>query len=144
MKRKIFFTLITLLIFVCLPLWAEVEVNAEVDKQELTTDELLTYKLTITTTEKNILQPQLPKFEGFVVVSTQQTANISLAKSNIKNIITYVFVLAPGAPGKLKIEPSQIKLKGKTYQSKAFDIEVKPGAALPAKPQEEEATKITL
>lgn len=155
MKRFLFLVTMALIIFLTDSVLAEIEIKAQVDKNKLTTDELLTYKLIITSDEKNIPQPQIPRFEGFNIVSQAQSTTVSLAKSNIKNIIVYAFILAPQNVGKLKIESSQIKFKGKIYQTEAFDIEVNQGKTKPLTPPkqqenlpseypEEQADKITL
>jgi len=121
----------------------------------MTTDESLTYKLTITSTDKNIPLPQLPKFKGFAVISQSKSSQVSLARGGVKTILSYAFILAATQAGKLKIEPSLLKIKKETYSTRAFEIEVTPGkrkppapqkkSPLPAKPQSDsEKPQITL
>lgn len=121
----------TLTLFLQSYVYAEVEFKAQVDKNKLASDELLTYKLVITTDEKNIPQPQFPRFEGFNIVSQAESTTISFAKSSTKNTVIYVFVLAPNDPGEFKIESSRLKSKDKTYQTESFEIEVTPGNTKP-------------
>jgi hypothetical protein len=45
--------------------------------------------------------------------------------------------LSPRQIGKFKIEPSQIKVKGQTYSTQAFEIEVTQGKATPKNHPEE-------
>lgn len=116
---------------------AETSIKAEVDKTSITTDEALTYKLIITSSDKGIPTPQLPKFEGFSVLSQAQSQTMSLVKSNIKTVLVYAFILAPINIGKFKIEPSSIKIKNEAYSTDAFEIEVKQGKTRPTVPQEE-------
>jgi hypothetical protein len=106
---------------------AQNSIKAEVDKRSISTDDTITYKLTITSTENKTEQPQLPSLEGFSVLSQAQSSTISFARSNIETLFVYVFVLAPKQAGKFKIEPSQIKFQGKTYSSDIFEIEVTQG-----------------
>lgn len=136
--KRIFLITTSLLLFCIGSAFAEVEIKAGVDKNKLTTDEVLTYKLIITSQVKNIPVPQVPKFEGFNIVSQAQSTTVSFIKSKIKNIIVYVFILAPKDYGKFKIEPAQIKFKGKSLQTEAFDIEVGLGKTKPIAPPEEE------
>ena len=117
--------------------WAETSIKAEVDKINITTDEVLTYKLIITSSDKKIPTPQLPKFEGFNVLSQAQSQTMSLLKSNVKTILVYAFILAPIDIGKFKIKPGSIKIKNETYSTDTFEIEVKEGKTKPAIPQEE-------
>ena len=124
--------------------WVDIEIKAQVDKNKLTTDELLTYKLTVASATSAIPRPILPKFEGFSIVSQAESATVSLVKSRIKKIIVFAFILAPNNPGKFKIEPSQIKLEGKAYQTDAFDIEVTQGKNKPIPPPQEEVPQTTL
>lgn len=110
---------------------AQTEIKAEVDKLSIATEEHITYKLTITSSEKNIPSPQIPKFEGFKVLSQSQSSEISIAKGNRTTSIAYVFILYPMGIGKLKIGPSSIKIRGKTYLTDAFEIEVEQAEARP-------------
>jgi hypothetical protein len=113
---------------------AEISLKAEVDKKSITTDEYLTYKLLVSTDEGNIPQPQLPKFEGFRVLSSAQTSEIRFANGAPNVGAVFVFILGPIQTGKLKIEPSSIKVKDKTYASDAFEIEVTQGKTKPQPP----------
>lgn len=127
-------------IFIFLPISmasAETSIKAQVNKTSITTDETLTYKITVTSSEKLLPLPQLPKFEGFEVVSQAQSSQISFSRKENKVIITYDFILVPTTIGKFKIEPSIIKIKNKTYSTDAFEIEVTQGKTKPqTKPEE--------
>ncbi len=136
--------------------FAETTITAEVDKLKITPDETLTYKLVITSTEKNIPEPAAPDFAGFAVISQAQSSTISFIESGIKSIIVYAFILEPQAAGKFKINPSRIKFKNKIISSQEFEIEVKPAKAgtkklpeektipLPETPSESEQPQVTL
>lgn len=110
-----------------LNVFAQVDIKAEVDKVSITTDDYLTYKITIISSEKSIPSPQLPKFENFNVLSQAQSSSVSFDKKGTKTTLIFVYVLMPKNVGKFKIEPSQAKLKGQTYSTQAFEIEVKAG-----------------
>jgi hypothetical protein len=114
--------------------FAETTIKAEVDKSDITTDEALTYKVIVTSTEKDLPEIQPPKFDGFNLIYQAKSTTFSFVKSNIKTILVYAFILAPTDIGKFKIEPSSIKVKGQEYSTAAFEIEVKQGKA-PLKPQ---------
>ena len=116
--------------------FAETTIKAEVDKPRITTDEALTYKLTVSSAEKNIPQPQVPGFEGFAVISQAQSSTISFMQRGPKAILIFIYILAPLNTGKFTIRPSQIKIQGKTYTSEAFEIEVLQGKGEP-QPQPE-------
>jgi hypothetical protein len=129
----------TLLVFVFLAAaLAQTEIKAEVDKTTLSTDETLTYKIVVTSSEKVLPQPKVPGFEGFKVVSQAQSSTISFVRGGAKSILVYAFILAPKDKGKFRITPSSIKVKDKQYSSPAFEIEVKPGKEKTEPPSIEE------
>lgn len=136
MKRIIIIWAIFMFSFIAAAL-AETSIKAEVDKQGISMDETLTYKIVISSSDKKIPAPEAPKFEGFQVVSQAQSSTVSFAKSKIKSIQVYVFILAPSNIGKFKIGPSSIKIKNRVYSSDEFEIEVTPGKNIPNAPQEE-------
>jgi hypothetical protein len=155
MKNKIYI-LVVLSIFFSLPVaFAQTNIKAEVDRTSITTDDTLTYKLAITSSEKELPAPTLPSFSGFDVVSQAQSSTVTFTKTKIKTIVVYVYILGPKEVGKIKIEPSQIKLGSSVYSSDSFEIEVKQGQRIPKSskqapqpdlPQESpaEAEKLTL
>ncbi|MFH1269491.1 MAG: BatD family protein [Candidatus Omnitrophota bacterium] len=111
--------------------FAQTSIKSEVDKTVLTTDEVITYKLIITSSEKSIPEPGITDFTGFNVISSAQSSTALFTTGTIKTIIVYVFVLAPTGIGKFKIEPSTIKIKNETLSTDAFEIEVKQGKPEP-------------
>jgi len=140
MKKTVIFSIITILCF-CANAFAEVSIKAEVDKLNLTTDEVLTYKLTITATEKNVPQPQLPSFSDFLVISQSKTSNFSFAGKGLEGTIVLNLILAPQSAGEFHIEPATFKIKNKTYSSESFRIKVRQGKAR-IKPQPEKKHRL--
>jgi len=116
--------------------FAETTIGAEVDKLRVTTDESVTYKMTINSSETNLPLPNLPKFDGFTAVSQVESSHISFDEGGVKTVVVYVVVLVPESIGKFKIEPVSIKIKNRTYSSLAFEIEVIQGKTKP-RPKEE-------
>jgi hypothetical protein len=138
MKKTLFVTIFFVFLFIALA-FAEISIKAEVDKVSVATDEAITYKLTIVSSEKKIPYPKIAQFTGFKVISHSQSSTFSFVKNNAKTIIVYKFMLLPVEIGKLKIEPSLIKIKDKTYFTESFAIEVRkgkagPGLSPPSKP----------
>lgn len=149
--------LAVLILFFASPAFTETSIKAEIDKQSISADETLTYKLNITASVKNIPAPDLPAFEGFVVLSRVQNSRISISAGAQTGSTTYVFVLSPVKAGKFEIGPSRVKIEGKDYASETFEVEVTqvktgPGAGpqeKPSVPQEapsgaSEPSRITL
>lgn len=116
---------------------ADTSLSAQVDKLSLTTDDTFTYSLTITTSERNIPQPQLPAFEGLVIVSQAQSSSFSVARAETKSAVRYEYILAAPKPGKYKIGPSTIKIKNQVFSTSEFEVLVAEGKPSPIGPQEE-------
>ncbi len=129
MNNKSIVVAILFILFFSINVSAETTIKAEVDKTSITTDEVMTYKLIITSTEKKIPIPELPRFDGFRIISRLQSSSVSLIKKESKVTITYTYILAPDKTGTLEIGPSKIKIKDKILSSDAFEIEVKQGKA---------------
>ncbi len=130
MKKITILSVIFTSLFIAMA-FAQTSIKGEIDKTIVTTDDAITYKLILTSLEKNIPTPQLPKFTGFKVVSRAQSSSVAFTKGNIETIIVYAFVLAPTDIGKFKIEPSSMKIKNETFSTAAFEIEVKQGKPKP-------------
>lgn len=130
MRNSIAATLIFIFLFVNI-VFAQTSLKAEIDKTQITTDETVTYKLTIISPERQIPNPQLPKFTGFKVISQAKSSHISLGGSENKTVITYQFILVPIDIGKFKLQPATVKIKNEVYSTDGFEIEVKPGKTKP-------------
>ncbi|RKY31829.1 MAG: hypothetical protein DRP74_03960 [Candidatus Omnitrophota bacterium] len=117
--------------------FAEVSIKAEVDKTVLTTDDLLNYKLTVSSQERSMLTPKLAEFSGLSIVSHGHSSNISFTKTGIKTVVVYSFVLSCPKAGEYKIKPASIEVRGKNYFSEEFLVIVKEGQNQPEKLPEE-------
>ncbi|MFH0738864.1 MAG: BatD family protein [Candidatus Omnitrophota bacterium] len=126
MKKMFLFSVFLVFILFTAAL-AQTEIKAEVDKNSLTADEMLTYKVVVTSSEKELPVPDFPKFAGFEVVSQARSSTASFVKTGARSILVYAFILLPIDKGKIQIPPSSIKVKGKEYSSLSFEIEVMPG-----------------
>jgi len=135
--KKIALLLIILVFGVVGLAFAETSLEAEVDKATLSTDDTLTYKLSITSTDQALPLPRLPRFDGFNIISTAQSSNVSFAQSEVKTQVVYAVVLSPTAVGKFKIEASSLKIKNKVLTTDSFQIEVTQGKTKPPPQQEE-------
>jgi len=148
MKAKINLIIILISLFSAVNASAETNIKSEVNKSKLTTDQKLTYKLTITSSEVSPPLPQLPEFKGFDVLSSEETSSLTFTKDGAKSTLVCTIILSPLKADKLKIEPAQIKVEKKVHYSQGFEIEVSPGEEKPF-PQEEaqpesENPKVTL
>jgi len=143
--RKINLAVLFLLFFCVLPVYAEITLKAEVDKKKMTTDEVLTYKVVVASTHQALPAVELPKFEGFRLLSQANSSTISFVKGEAKTILVYACVLAPQEKGKFTLGPSTIKIKDSVISSESFEIEVAQGKNRPPEktqpqPRKEEVT----
>ncbi len=111
--------------------FAESSIKCEVNKAKISIDDTLIYKLTITSSERQIPLHKLPEFKDFLVVSRAESSTISLAGGGVKTVLVYAIVLVPKNTGKLSIGPSKFEEEGKTYTSEKFEIEVTLGKRPP-------------
>lgn len=126
MRRIIISAILIALSQACL-VFAQPTMKAEVNKLRISTDETLTYKLTIVSSDKQQLLPKLPEFKGFKVVSSSQSSSASFAVDKASITSAFIFVLVPTAVGKFTIEPATLSLKKETLTADSFEIEVVQG-----------------
>ena len=139
MRKIAFLTIIFVFLFIA-HAFADTSIKAAVDKLKLSTDETLTYKVTIISTDKRLASPQIPSFKGFSVLSQVESSNMSFVKNEIKTTLIYEFILVPTDVGKFKIDPSSIKILNKTLSTDSFEIEVTLGKIKPQAPPEQKPT----
>jgi hypothetical protein len=148
MKKMIMAWLIFAVLFIGGAACAQEKITAEVDKLKLATDDELTYKLNIVSDKTNTAFPKIPDFKGFRVISQAQSTTVSFQKDRPDVLMTYVYILVPSAPGKFTIGPSSVRIAGKDYSSRSFDIEVTQGKnppnPVPEDNSDEEHPKTTL
>ena len=108
---------------------AEIEIKAQVDKTDVTTDDDIVYKVIISSqTLKSLPEPEFPDFKNFDVLSSAQTSQISLGQGEIKSLLIYVFIIRAKRTGEFNIGPSKIIVNNKEYFSEKFQIEVRQGS----------------
>lgn len=122
--KKVLFLFLAFSLFCISFVFAEISLRCEVDKESISTDDELAYKLIVSSSEKNIPAAKSPTFQGFSIISQAQSSTVIFGQSNIKTLLVYTYILAPLAPGKFKIEPGTITVKDKTYASQEIEVEV--------------------
>lgn len=120
--------------------FAQDYIAAEADKKTMTTDEFLTYKVSVNLFDKKTSAPQIPEFKDFYIASQVQTSSFQFAQAKVRNCVTYEFVLKPVKIGELEIGPATIKIDEKVYSTEAFKVLVKQGKAKP-QPEPESSRK---
>lgn len=137
MRNKILSLSIIFIFLFLVCSYAETSIKAEVNKVNLTLDDSLTYKVTVMSDQKRLPVPEIPKFEGFKVISEGQSSNMSFSKGIIKTGLSYEFILKPLKAGKLNIPAAKIKVDKEVYSSQSFELDVANGKIPPkSKPEE--------
>ncbi len=125
MKFKLLFLCIT-----CLQcIQAQLQLDAEVSKKNLSIDETMYINYRIHTegnanVDLNEVNFSLPEFEGFDILSTQNYNENMMVNGKMSQNYIVSFVLKPRLEGKMKIDAAQLSYKGKTIKSPSFSIQV--------------------
>ena len=102
--------------------FAQSPVEADVDRNNLSTGETLT--LTITISGGNASGPQMPMLDGFQIVGTSKSSQISIVNGTISSQAFYNYVLQPTETGTLTIPGIPVTIDQQTYVTQPIFIEV--------------------
>ncbi len=138
--RKVLLSIVLVLVF-SVAAGAETTIKAEVDRKSMTTDEELIYKITVVSDQKDPPEVQLPRLEGFDVISSAESSTVSFADKGMKTHFLYVLVLVPRTAGSVKIPSARLKTRAGSTTTESFEIEVRPGKK-PAVPQDQSQVTI--
>jgi hypothetical protein len=107
----------------------ETPITASVNRNELSTDELVT--LTVTVVDNSAQQPRpiLPEMDGLAVIDLTIGTNMSMVNGQIRTEVVYTYKLQPRRIGLLTIPPISVKIDDKTFQSPPISLTVTQGAA---------------
>ena len=107
---------------------AQSPVWAEVDRTELSTDEMLTLTVTLETASiLDVPTPSLPDLQGFQVVGSSASTQIGIVNADIRIQAAYVYRLQPYQAGDLTIGPVSMTLDGQTYSTQPIAVHVSQG-----------------
>ena len=122
-------------------------IRSEVDRTELTTDEVLT--LTITVTGGNsILGPLLPALENVNIVGRSTVSQTTIVDNRTTSELVHEYRLRPTIDGPLTIGAVRVTIDGQTYETDPITVQVHPGSrqpttSQPALPPAEVSTALT-
>jgi hypothetical protein len=123
------------------PVWAndDLDFYQTVDRTEVGSDD--TFRLTVVVVDAPPnAQVQLPESEDFEVLSSSRSSQRSISLSGggpavIQDITRHVLVMRANRAGRLKIPPSQITVRGKTYRTQPIEMSVRTGRLGPPQGQ---------
>ncbi|MEM6430297.1 MAG: BatD family protein, partial [Deinococcota bacterium] len=108
---------------------ASAQIEATVDRTELTTDDSL--QLTVTVTGPGSTRPpEMASLAEFDVLRSNISTNISIVNGNMQSQVVYQYVLQPLQAGNLTIPPVSVSLRGQDYQTEPINITVREGTGV--------------
>jgi hypothetical protein len=119
------------------PVLAEVTVTAEIDREVLDPEDVLTYSIIVSATEEyDMTDPRIPDFRDFQVVkewpSASSQSNIVITPNGpeyqFRVTRSFNYVLQPKREGQLTIGPASIDVGGRRYNTRSVTVQVKKGA----------------
>jgi hypothetical protein len=107
-------------------------ISASVDRTTLSTDETLILSVTLNAADgANLSRPSLPSLDGFNVVGSGSSSQISIINGAVSMQWVYSYHLQPYTTGDLVIGPISVTLNGQTYTSEPINVQVTQGTGAP-------------
>ncbi|WP_164010210.1 BatD family protein [Pyxidicoccus trucidator] len=115
------------------PAWAndDLDFYQTVDREEVGSQDPFRLTVVVVDAPPNA-QVQLPESDDFEVLSSSRSSQRSISLSGggpavIQDITRYTLVMRANRAGRLKIPPSQITVRGKTYRTQPVEVSVRAG-----------------
>ena len=130
------------MLLLTVPALAQSPITAKVNRTDITTDETVNLVVTVSSQSLAAPRPELPPLDGFEIVGTGSTSQISMVGTKITSEARYRFQLRPTKTGKLTIPPITLTVNGQTYSTDPLTVTVTQGTAppQPATPQQRNTT----
>ncbi len=106
-------------------------ITATVDRSSLSTDDTLTLTVTVSTDNSNLPQPDMPVMDGFDIVNSGSSSQISMFNGAVSAQVIYTFRLRPTKTGQLTIGAFTVTINGQTYSSDPIEVSVSQGTGQP-------------
>ncbi len=133
MSKNLYRWLIVLLtVFgLVVPAMAQSPITAKVNRTAITTDETVNLIVTVSSQSLAAPRPDLPPLDGFEIVGTSSTSQISMVGTKITSEGRYRFQLRPTKTGELVIPPITLSVNGQTFNTDPITVTVTQGTAPP-------------
>lgn len=130
---RILLTLLLLSLWT-LPARAQSPITAMVDRTSISTDDFVNLTVVVSSQALSTPSPDLPPLDGFDIVGTSTSTQISMVGTTITSEGRYQFRLRPTKSGTLTIPAISVTIDGQTYSTAPITIEVTAGSAPAATP----------
>ena len=107
----------------------DVTFTALVDKDQLSTDEVLTLELKLIGPFRSANKPDIPQLDDFYVMSSGQSSQFSIINNQMSSSIVYSYRLQPVRSGSLIIPAITIVVGRETYTTEPLSVQVTAGGA---------------
>ncbi len=102
-------------------------VTAQVDRTNLSTDEVMRLTISVNATGGTASRPTLPALDGFNVIGSSSSTQISLINGDMSIKEVYQYQLRPAWAGDLVIPPVTATVNGRTFSTDPIAISVTQG-----------------
>ena len=130
-KQKVIITIISAIILslLSIPAFAQSQevVRAEGDRREITTDEVLTLSVWIDTGYGPASEPTLPALEGFDVIGTSTSTQMSIIIGSVTSEKVFHYTLRPRAAGEFIIGSITVVQNGQYHNTPPMMVKVSQG-----------------
>ena len=106
---------------------AQSPVTAQVDRNQLSTDETLQLTVVVDSSAGRASQPSLPPLDGFQILGTSSGTSISIVNGSMTSAASYNYILRPTSTGQLIINPITVTVGGQAYTTQPITVEVSQG-----------------
>jgi hypothetical protein len=110
---------------------ADVSLTAEADKTEITMDEAVTLRVTLSGGDMDGARPAAPEMPGFRAAFAGQSQNISFVNGRVSSEIAFTYVLQPLSPGVRTIPSFTVQVGGQTLSTQPIVVKVLAGKGAP-------------
>lgn len=106
-------------------------VSATVDRNNITTDDLLTLTVSVDVAAGDPAEPVLPPLDGFQVLSSSRGTQMTIINGNMSMQTTFQYQLQPIQPGNLVIGPISVTVNGNVFNTEPIPVNVSQGTGTP-------------
>ena len=106
-------------------------ITASVDTTALTTDDVLTLRVAVAASSGTPPQPIMPALDGFNLVSTSMSTNMTFINNVVTGEVIYIYFLQPYQTGTLAIPSISVFIDGQTHATMPLLVQVTQGSTIP-------------
>ncbi len=105
-------------------LWAQVSVEAKVDRQSVCAGESFVFTISISGDVSSYSMPQIRQIGSARVYGRGSSRHISYINGKVSNRIEFDYIIVPVEVGDLKIPPLEVKVNGRSYRTNPVVVHI--------------------